>query len=44
MQNAVGKRGISLRKVEGDKKTPAGKFKFKYILYRKDRLSKIKSN
>ncbi len=40
---AVGKRGISLRKVEGDKKTPAGKFKFKYILYRKDRVSEIKS-
>ena len=35
---AVGKRGISSEKLEGDKKTPKGEFKLKYILYRKDRV------
>ena len=35
---SVGKRGISIKKKEGDKKTPKGKFKLKYILYRKDRV------
>jgi len=40
---AIGKRGIVLNKKEGDKKTPKGTFAFKYILYRKDRIPKIKS-
>ena len=40
---AIGKRGITPRKVEGDKKTPMGTFKFKLIFYRKDRISKLKS-
>ena len=40
---AVGKRGITSKKKEGDEKTPKGTFTFKSILYRKDRISKIKS-
>ena len=40
---SVGKRGISIKKREGDKKTPKGEFRFKYILYRKDRIFKIKT-
>ena len=39
---AIGKRGITIRKVEGDGKTPAGIFKFKSIFYRKDKIPKIK--
>jgi len=41
---AVGKRGITSKKIEGDQKTPKGTFNFKSIFYRKDRISKIKSN
>ena len=40
---AIGKRGITSRKIEGDKKTPKGTFIFKSIFYRKDRILKIKS-
>jgi len=40
---ALGKRGITSKKVEGDKKTPRGTFTLKSIFYRKDRVSKIKS-
>ena len=40
---SLGKRGISNKKKEGDFKTPRGKFKFKYILYRKDRINNIYS-
>ena len=40
---AIGKRGISSRKLEGDKKTPKGEFKLKYILYRKDRIFDLKT-
>ena len=40
---AVGKRGIISKKVEGDKCTPRGRFKFKYILYRKERVKNIHS-
>ena len=40
---AIGKRGISSEKLEGDKKTPKGKFKLKYILYRKDRIFNLKT-
>ena len=43
---SIGKKGISYKKKEGDAKTPGGNFKFKYILYRKDRvphlISKLK--
>jgi len=38
-----GKSGISSQKKEGDNKTPRGEFKVKYILYRKDRISVIKT-
>ena len=41
---AVGKRGITSKKREGDKKTPKGSFKFVSLFYRKDRIKKIKSN
>ena len=40
---AVGKRGIGLKKKEGDLITPIGEFRIKYILYRKDRVKKIQS-
>jgi len=40
---SIGKRGISINKIEGDKKTPKGTFKLKYILYRKDRIFDLKT-
>tara|TARA_E500000178_G_C16593931_1_gene561624 strand:- start:80 stop:580 length:501 start_codon:yes stop_codon:yes gene_type:complete len=40
---AVGKRGIGIKKKEGDLKTPKGKYKIKFILYRKDRIKKIQT-
>ena len=40
---AIGKRGITNKKVEGDKCTPRGKFRFKYIFYRRDRIKITKS-
>ncbi len=40
---SIGKRGISIKKREGDKKTPKGEFKLKYILYRKDRIFNLKT-
>ena len=40
---SIGKNGISNKKKEGDGKTPKGNFKFKYILYRKDRLLNLKT-
>ena len=40
---AIGKRGITSKKKEGDKCTPRGRFKFKYIFYRKERIKKIHS-
>ncbi len=40
---AVGKRGIAVKKKEGDLITPRGKFKIKYILYRKDRIYNLKT-
>jgi L,D-peptidoglycan transpeptidase YkuD (ErfK/YbiS/YcfS/YnhG family) len=41
---AIGKRGITSKKIEGDEKTPRGTFIFKSIFYRKDRISNIKSS
>ncbi|MAH90127.1 MAG: transpeptidase [Candidatus Pelagibacter sp.] len=38
---AIGKRGITNKKFEGDKCTPRGRFKLKYIFYRKERIKKI---
>ena len=40
---SVGKRGIGVKKREGDQITPKGKFKIKYILYRKDRVPNLKT-
>ena len=40
---AIGKRGITSKKIEGDKCTPKGRFKFKYIFYRKERVKNIYS-
>ena len=40
---AIGKRGIGIKRKEGDLITPKGKYKIKYILYRKDRIWKIQS-
>ena len=40
---AIGKRGISLKKKEGDLITPIGQYRIKYILFRKDRIKKIQS-
>ena len=40
---ALGKRGIGKKNIEGDFITPKGVYKIKYLLYRKDRVKKIKS-
>jgi len=40
---AIGKRGIYIKKKEGDNVTPKGTFGFRGIFYRKDRVSKIKT-
>ena len=40
---AIGKRGIGIKRKEGDLITPKGKYKIKYILYRKDRIKKFQS-
>ena len=40
---SIGKRGIGIKKKEGDNITPIGKFKIKYILYRKDRIFNLES-
>ena len=36
----IGKKGISINKKEGDKKTPKGIFKIENLYFRKDRLQK----
>ena len=41
---AVGKRGISKFKKEGDNCTPKGTFKFKKLLIRNDRVKNLKAN
>ena len=41
---AIGKRGIGKKRSEGDKITPKGRFKIKYIFYRNDRIKNLKSN
>ena len=40
---AVGKRGISIKKKEGDFITPKGLYKINYILYRKDKVKNLKT-
>tara|TARA_B100001057_G_scaffold210485_1_gene211038 strand:- start:50 stop:550 length:501 start_codon:yes stop_codon:yes gene_type:complete len=39
----IGKRGIGVKKREGDLITPIGRYKIKYVLYRKDRIKRIQS-
>jgi len=41
---AIGKNGITNKKVEGDKKTPKGIFEIENIYYRKDRVKKPQTN
>ena len=41
---AVGKRGIGIKKKEGDLITPKGEYKIQFILYRKDRIKNLKTN
>ena len=41
---AIGKRGITSKKREGDKKTPKGRLKFVSLFYRRDRIKNIKTN
>ena len=40
----LGIRGITDDKSEGDLKTPRGTFPLRYIMYRKDRIKKLKTN
>ena len=40
---SIGKRGLTSKKKEGDLKTPKGRFKFEFLLFRKDRIKKIYS-
>jgi len=40
---ALGKRGITSKKIDGDGKTPKGVFSFKAIFYRKDKILSLKS-
>ena len=41
---AIGKRGISTKKREGDNKTPRGIYKFSTIFYRKDRIKHLETS
>ena len=41
---AIGKRGIAVKKNEGDLITPKGVFKIKLLLYRKDRIKNLKTD
>ena len=41
---SLGIRGITDDKSEGDFKTPRGTFPLRYIMYRKDRIKKFKTN
>ena len=40
---ALGKRGIGYKRKEGDLITPKGRYRIKYILYRKGRIKKIQA-
>ena len=41
---ALGKRGIAYKRKEGDLITPKGKYKIKCVLYRKDRIKKLRTS
>ena len=40
---AIGKKGLTLNKKEGDNKTPRGKFGIEHLYYRKDRIRNFSS-
>ena len=40
---ALGKMGIGRKRKEGDQITPKGRYNIKFLLYRKDRIKKIKT-
>ena len=40
---SIGKRGIAIKKREGDFITPRGKFRIMYALYRKDRIPALET-
>ena len=40
----VGKRGLTINKKEGDKRTPRGLFGIDKLYYRKDRINKPKTS
>tara|TARA_B100001175_G_C19161884_1_gene473288 strand:- start:112 stop:606 length:495 start_codon:yes stop_codon:yes gene_type:complete len=40
---SIGKKGLIKKKIEGDKKTPIGKFEIGHLYYRKDRIKKPKT-
>ena len=42
-KSALGKRGITANKKEGDYKTPKGTFKLKCLFYREDRVKNIQT-
>ena len=37
---SIGKKGLTINKKEGDKKTPRGLFKIEHLYFRKDRIKK----
>ena len=41
---SIGKEGITKDKKEGDLKTPKGKFKLKFIFYRKDKIKILQTS
>ena len=41
---SIGKKGVTDQKFEGDNKTPLGIFPLRFIMYRKDKLKKFKTN
>ena len=43
-QCSVGKNGITTKKIEGDKKTPAGFFKIEHLYYREDKINLPKTD
>ena len=40
----IGKKGLTNKKIEGDKKTPKGTFKIENLYFRKDRIHKPKTS
>ena len=40
----IGKKGLTINKIEGDKKTPKGNFHIENLYFRKDRLNKPKTS